>query len=122
MIRTININAMNIRIPLPQKVSLNEIYTTHWRKRQNLIKLYHESLIEYRGKNIKEYPVDITYIFYFKGRLLDCDNCVAMGKLLTDSLCHWKILKDDSPSYIQSLTIMSTKSATRHDEVEIIII
>lgn len=112
---------MNIRMPIPEKVSTNAIYAgIHWKKRQKLADLYHASLIEYRNEKITEYPVDISFVFTFKGRVLDCDNCMMMGKLLIDGLRHWKILKDDSPEFVQSVAVYSTKG--KSDEVEIIII
>lgn len=112
---------MNIKIPLPEKVSTNEIYAgVHWRKRQKLADLYHHSLIEYRLlHHTQKYPVDITYIFRFKGRLLDCDNCSYMAKLLKDGLRKWKIIEDDSPEFVQSVTLISQKG--KKDEVEIIV-
>ncbi len=111
---------MNIKIPIPQKVSTNEIYAgVHWRKRQQLAELYHMSLIEYRNKKIFDYPVDVTYIFSFKGKLLDCDNCSYMSKLLKDGLRKWNIIEDDNPSFVQSVTLISQKG--KKDEVEIVL-
>lgn len=112
---------MRIHIPLPEKVSTNAIYAgLHWSKRKKLADLYHASLIEYRNKPINKYPVDVTYIFRFKGRLLDCDNCSYMAKLLKDGLRHWKIIEDDTPEFVQSVTLLSQKGSK--DEVEILII
>lgn len=111
---------MNIKIPLPEKVSTNAIYAgLHWSKRRRLADLYHNSLIEFRNKPMEHYPVDVTYIFRFKGKLLDCSNLSYMAKLLEDGLRHWKILKDDTPEYVQSVTLLSQKGS--RDEVEIVI-
>lgn len=111
---------MNIKIPIPEKVSTNEIYAgAHWRKRNVLAELYHMSLIEHRMLKVTEYPVHITYIFSFKGNLLDCDNCGYMAKLLKDGLRKWQIIIDDTPKYVHSVTLRSQKGA--RDEVEIII-
>lgn len=111
---------MNIKILLPQKVSTNDIYAgTHWKKRQALADLFHGSLIEHRLLRVTEYPVDISYIFNFKGKLLDCDNCAYMAKLLKDGMRHWKIIEDDDPRFVQSVTLYSQKG--KRDEVEIII-
>lgn len=111
---------MNIKIPLPEKVSANAIYAgQHWRKRQKLAELYHASLIEFRNKRVVGYPVDITYIFRFKGKLLDASNCSYSAKLLEDGLRKWKIIEDDTPEFVQSVTLMSLKG--KSDEVEIVI-
>lgn len=99
---------------------MNQIYAgMHWKTRQKIGELFHQGLIEYRKERVTDYPVDIAFIFSFKGRLLDCDNCVGMAKMLTDGLRYWKIIADDSPKNIQSLTLMSKKG--KKDEVEIII-
>lgn len=112
---------MNIVVPLPKKVSTNEMYSgMHWAKRKKLADLYHMSLIEHRNTRITDIPVDICFVFRFKGRLLDCDNCMIMGKLLVDSMRQWKILADDSPDYVQSITVYSMKG--KRDEVEISIL
>lgn len=112
---------MNIKIPLPQKVSTNEIYSgMHWTKRKKLADLYHQSLIEYRNERVINYPIDVTYVFKFKGRVLDCSNCSYMQKLLEDGFRHWKIIEDDTTRYIQSITLYSQKG--KRDEVEIILV
>lgn len=112
---------INIKIPIPEKVTSNKIYdgSTHWTKRKKLADLYHLSTIEYRNNKITEYPIDISFIFSFKGRALDVDNCTFMVKMLIDSLRKWNIITDDSPEYIASITIYSQKGTK--DEVEIII-
>lgn len=111
---------ITIKIPIPEKVSTNNIYAgSHWTKRKRLADLYHESLIEHRKIRVKEYPVSISYIFTFKSKPLDCDNCGYMGKLLKDGLRKWKVIEDDSPEYVQSCTFISRKGDT--DQVEIVI-
>ncbi len=111
---------LSITIPIPEKVSTNEIYQgTHWSKRKKIADLYHQSLIEHRLRRVKEYPVDITYIFSFEGKLLDADNTSYMAKMLKDSLRKWKIIEDDSPLFVSSVTLVSKKGLK--DEVQIII-
>lgn len=112
---------ISITIPIPQKVSTNDIYAgMHWSKRKKLADLYHRSLIEYRNSPKVQYPVEISYVFSFKGRLLDCDNCSYMAKLLKDGLRHWQIITDDSPQYVSSVTLVSQKG--KKEEVQIIIV
>lgn len=111
---------INIKIPLPEKVSTNQIYSgVHWSKRNKLASMYHMSLIEHRMLRAKDYPVDITYIFSFKGKLLDADNCGYMAKLLKDGLRGYGIIEDDNPKFVASVTLISQKG--KKDEVEIVI-
>jgi len=111
---------MKIKIPLPQKISTNKIYAgTHWATRKKQADLYHESLIEYRNEKITEYPVDINYIFSFKGKTLDTTNCSYMVKMLEDGLVKSGVLEDDDPKHVSFTGIYSQKG--KKDEVEIII-
>lgn len=112
---------MNISIPLPEKVSTNQIYAgMHWAKRKKLADLYHQSLIEHRNKTVKEYPVEITYIFNFKSKPLDTTNCTFMVKMLEDGLIAHGILKDDNPDHVSFTGIYSQKGSK--DEVTINIV
>jgi hypothetical protein len=111
---------MHIKIPLPEKVSTNQIYSgIHWAKRKKLADLYHQSLLEHRKKEITEYPVEITYIFDFKAKPLDTTNCTFMVKMLEDSLVLNGILKDDDPKHVSFTGIYSQKGTK--DEVTITI-
>lgn len=111
---------MIIKIPLPEKVSTNAIYGgLHWSKRKKLADLFHEALIEYRKTQIVEYPVDINYVFSFKGKLLDTTNCTYMAKMFEDGLVKNGVLKGDSPEYVAFTGIYSQKGT--RDMVEIII-
>jgi|TARA_Y100000034_G_C6727335_1_gene322038 hypothetical protein len=110
---------MLIKFPIPKKVSTNVIYGgIHWTKRKELADLYHNYLLPEKGKHkIKEFPVDITYIFRFKGKVLDCSNTTYMAKMLEDALVGIKLLPDDNPDYVSSIQIYSTKGD--EDMVEI---
>jgi|TARA_R100001530_G_scaffold21901_2_gene18000 hypothetical protein len=101
---------MKIEIPIPKKVSTNKIYAgTHWTKRKELADLFHQYLLPEKNKHkIKEFPVEITYIFRFKGKLLDCSNCTFMAKMLEDALVGIGLLPDDNPDYVSSIQIYST--------------
>lgn len=112
---------LTIKIPLPEKVSTNQIYAgKHWAVRKKLADLYHESLIEYRNKRITDYPAEITFIFTYKNKPLDCLNTSYSAKLLEDGLRKWEIIEDDNPDFISSVTLISKKGTI--DEVEIIIV
>lgn len=111
---------MNIRIPLPENVSTNAIYSgLHWSKRKKLADLYHWSLAQFKNQAVKEYPVDINYIFTFKGKPLDTTNCTYMAKMLEDGLVKNGVIGNDSPEYVAFTGIYSQKGD--RDEVEIII-
>jgi hypothetical protein len=110
---------MKIEIPLPEKVSTNTLSRQHWTKRKKLVDLYNSSLIEYRNKTIKDYPVEITYIFTFKKNPLDTTNCMFMAKFLEDSLVRNNIIEDDDPKHVAFTGIYSQKG--KEDKVEIII-
>jgi len=113
---------INIKLPLPEKVSSNKIYSgMHWTKRKKLADLYHYSLLEFKDKfEIEEYPVCINFIFYFKGRLLDVDNCFFMAKLIIDGLRGINLITDDTPKYINEISITVQKG--KLDEVEIVLV
>ena len=113
---------MQFTIPIPQKVSTNVIYSgKHWTVRKQHADLYHQ----YIRAEVKppekgfEYPIDITYIFNFKGKLLDTTNCTYMVKLLEDGLVKSGIIEDDDPKHVQYTGIYSQKG--KKDAVEIII-
>lgn len=97
---------INIKMPLPEKVSTNKIYDgTHWSKRSGLKNVYQRAMLPYRSKVVKKYPVDITYIFTFVSKPLDTTNCTYMVKLLEDGLVAHGVLKGDSLYYVESTTI-----------------
>ena len=112
---------MTILLALPEKVSTNAVYSgMHWSKRKDLADLYHLSLYPHRKVQTKEYPVEITYRFRFKGRALDTTNCTFMAKLIEDGLVANAIIKNDDPEHVYASHIYSTKG--RKDEVEITIL
>lgn len=113
---------IKIELQLPEKISANKAYAgQHWTKRKKQADLFHQSLLEFKNKfEIEEYPITIGFLFYFKGRLLDVDNCFYMSKLLIDGLRGIKLLKDDTPKYINEISIISAKGSS--DMVEIYIV
>lgn len=101
---------MVLELPLPKKISTNKIYAgIHWATRKKQADLFHKSLMEFRGKKVEEYPVNINYIFEFKGKLLDTTNCTYMAKLIEDSLVINGIIEDDSPKFVEFTGIYSQK-------------
>jgi len=111
---------MNITMPLPEKVSTNQIYAgIHWAKRKKLVDLFHKAFLEHRKLKVEHYPVDINYIFTFKTKPLDTTNCTYMVKCLEDGMVKNGILEDDNPAHVSFTGIYSQKGSK--DEVQIII-
>lgn len=112
---------VKFKIKLPEKISTDKIYAgVHWAVRKKWADMYHPLLLPYRNKVVvKKYPVSVSYIFKFKGRLLDSSNCSFMAKLLEDSMVKNKIIEDDSPDFVEETSYISQKGEI--DEVEIII-
>lgn len=92
------------------KISLNQFYSgQHWSKRSRLKNDYRILIRSQLGKDFKPFSkdgqYDAEYDFFFKSRPLDADNCVAMVKLITDT-----IFEDDHHNIIKSIKITSNKS------------
>lgn len=97
---------MNIKFAMPKKISTNKIYSgVHWAVRKAQADLYHEYINtyakEYELKPVTEYPIDIEYIFTFKGKPLDTTNATYMAKLCEDGLVKSGIIEDDDPEHVQ---------------------
>jgi len=114
---------INIKLPLPVKISSNSYINgkMHWTKKNKIAQEYHRAFLEFKNKfEITEYPIAITFIFRFKGRLLDIDNLGISEKLCIDGLRHIGLLKDDTPKYVNELHIYTEKG--KIDEVEILLV
>ena len=111
---------MKIKIPLPQKISINTFVNYHWAKRGKIIALYHNALVESRNKRITRFPVELTYRFTYKKKPLDTDNTAFSAKLLTDSMVLYGILPNDSPQFVSALHLYSKKGARDEVEIEIV--
>jgi len=66
---------------------------------------------------MKKYPVMLNFTFYFRGRLLDTSNTSYMAKLIEDSLVKSRILEDDTPKFIHSVTLKSKKTKSKNNGV-----
>lgn len=101
---------IEIRLPLPKKISTNEIYSgKHWsirNKHKNLFRsIYVPILIPYQPLN---FPA-VHYHFFFKKKALDHSNCSYMVKLIEDCMIKAGMIKDDSPKYVDYISIKSHK-------------
>ena len=114
---------MIIEVTIPEKVSLNQVKGMGWRKWYRLAELYHNEVIELRGKlKVEEYPVVIRYEFFWTKNATDSLNNALIAKLLEDGLVKAKVLVDDSPEYVRESQLVSQKSKKyKHDTVVITI-
>ncbi len=97
-------------IAIPEKVSANKIYIgTHWAVRKKIADKFHEAIGRKKlTVNMLDVPyLDIIFTFYFYNRPFDCTNCFFMAKCLEDGLIKAKIIKDDDPEHVQSVTCKS---------------
>jgi len=99
------------------KFSLNQWYAgKHWSYRTKMKKDYSfiiRSQFKKTFKKDKQY--NLEYNFYFKTKPLDADNCVAMGKLITDT-----IFEDDRWDIIKSVKFTSNKAKTNYIGIKVI--
>lgn len=115
---------MQIEITIPEKVSLNAIYAgMHWRRRKELADLYHEEVLELKGKlKVEEYPVLITYEWHFVKNALDSLNCAYMSKMIEDGLVKVGVLENDSPKFVRrSMLDTQVSKKYKHDTVVVTI-
>jgi hypothetical protein len=87
------------------KISLNEWYEgTHWTKRKKIKDVY--AMLVYKQAKYKFKGVfRVNYVFDFKNNPLDASNCVAMLKMIEDSL----FVKDGYKN-IKSIHVTSRKA------------
>ena len=97
----------SLTVQLPEKVSTNVFYNKHYHDRSRVQHDFHafvkSAVREFKTKVVEEYPVKLSFRFLLQGRLLDVSNLSAMAKILEDGLVRCKILKDDSPKYINAI-------------------
>ena len=110
---------VKITIPIPEKISSNKIYAgQHWTKRKRWADEMHLMVI---ASNIKPYtgpfPVDCSYHFKLKGKLLDSSNTIFMQKLVEDGLVRAGVLPDDSRTYVRWVGALSDKAAKGEDNI-----
>lgn len=88
-----------------------------------LAQLFHEEVIELKGKiAIKKYPVEIFYDYHWTKKPLDSINSALMSKLLEDGLVKAEVLVDDSERYVRRSVLQTQRSNKyEHDTVVITI-
>jgi hypothetical protein len=112
---------VTLTIPIPEKVSLNRIYSgVHFSERSRHKSDYHFAVLA--GKPIPydgPFPVHCHYHFRLHGTPLDISNHAYMQKMVEDGLVGAGILPGDDPKYVGSITITSEKDDA--DEVDVTI-
>lgn len=104
-----------ITIPLPYKVSTNAIYEgVHWSKRAKYKDMTRWAMLPVIAQLKPVKSCSMLFEFFFKKKPLDCSNCSFMAKMIEDCLVEHKIVKDDSPQYVTSITLTSSRG---NDEV-----
>ena len=100
-------------------VSNNKFYSgMHWVVRKKLADAWHEEIFyECKRQKIPKFSFVHITIKSISKRVLDADNICA--KLCIDGLVLAEIIKDDSPEYVKSVTLVSEKGK---EEQTIIII
>ena len=112
---------ISLVLQLPKKVSTNKIYAgRHWGYRYEIAKLYHESMLPYRFEQVDQYPVRISYDFYFRSKALDTLNCAFMAKCVEDGMASLGVLQGDGPKFVRACSI-STQKAARGENDHVVI-
>lgn len=102
-------------------ISWNVMYGgRHWTVRSQMANEWKwrtkAGLLKFRVPKLTlEAPIKIEFEVYV-GRSIDCDNIVL--KTYIDGLRDWGILKDDSPAYVQEITVrVITKSKREYVKI-----
>ena len=112
---------MQFTIPVPEKISLNKIYSgVHFRKRSAQKSMFQLAVLAaspdiYTGT----FPVHMTYHFRMHGKAIDISNYGYLVKLLEDGLVQADVIPDDSQKYVAGITITSEKAQTSEVDITI---
>lgn len=104
-----------LEIEILKRVSTNAIYAginRHVRRghKDYFGWLVKKALQKAKIEPIKTFPVDLVFDFGMKGRRYDASNCSYMAKLIEDWLARLGVLPDDSPKYVDSVTLTTHKA------------
>ena len=110
---------VKIVIPIPEKISLNKIYGgIHYRKRNAQKDDYHFAVMSVQPKPYTgNFPIHVHYHFKLHGRRYDISNHAYMLKMTEDGLVACGVIPDDTPKYINAITITAEKAKEDEDEV-----
>lgn len=110
---------VKIVIPIPEKISLNKIYSgIHFRQRNDHKDDYHFAVMSANPRPYTgPFPIHAHYHFKLRGNRLDISNHSYMLKMTEDGLVACGVIPDDSPKYINAITITAEKAKDDEDEV-----
>lgn len=116
--KTTKKKTINIVLVGERPMSWNKYYSgMHWTKRaEETQRVHYLVLSQLKSVQLFTKPVNISIIGYFKGVPQDCDNICA--KVYIDAL-KGKIIKDDSPDFVESVTTKSKKDKDYKLEINI---
>lgn len=111
-------------IKIPGKpMTLNNLLAKHWRAYHREKKLWFDLIYPYLVSsdlpNPLPHPISLT-VTQHSAKIRDVDNCVVAAKYFNDTLVECGYLEDDTPKYIESLTLRSIKCKKRVDEEVVI--
>ena len=115
---------MKLTIPIPEKVSLNKIYSgVHFSKRSGHKTAYQVAVRAAKPRPeafAGPYPVHVHYHFRLAGPRLDISNHAYMLKMVEDGLVKCGVLPGDEPKYVGSYSVTGEKIAKAgQNEVEV---
>lgn len=101
------------------KTSNNVFNRKHWRGKHELnTQIKNDvfySVREQKVAPVKDYPVQIDFVFFLVGRLIDADNCSSIVKSAIDGLRDADVLEDDSSKYFRKFSVETQESDTGED-------
>ncbi len=106
-----------LEIEIPKKISTNSIYAgIHYSMRKKHKDyfgwLVRKALNKAKIKKIENFPVSLIFDFHFKARPLDASNTSYMAKLIEDWLVRLNCRPNDSPKYVKSILLESSKGTS----------
>lgn len=112
-----------LEILLPEKVSTNVYYRTHFRRRSEMHQEFYvavDDAVRRAGTApVEEYPVRMHYSFELHGTPLDNLNLSAMAKMLEDGLRHAGILREDTPAEVAEVSLSQCAFRVKQAKVTI---
>jgi len=94
-------------VPIPEKVSLNKIYSgVHFRTRSRHKDAYHWAVLatgapKYNGP----FPCTVHYHFRLNGSRLDVSNHAYMVKMVEDGLVSAGVLPEDDQTIVKEIRV-----------------
>lgn len=108
----------NLLFSLQEKISTNKIYSSHWAEKSRILDdlkdAVYYTLVKDGAPKIQRFPIEMEWLFSFKGRKLDTINCSGIVKCIEDALVQAEVFPDDTPKYVNSHKIMVSDKLSKH--------